>query len=217
MPSTVAPTNAPSIKRSPWAKLTMSMMPKMSVRPDATIARTMPFTSPWRVWMMIWSISDPQVFVNDALIGAELGGGGVMAHGALLHDVDASGGVERQRDVLLDQQDGDAVAVERVDDLLDLRDHPRHQPLGRLVEQDDLGLEHHRPGDREHLLLAARQGAAGLVAALLQDRKVGVDLVEQRVAAGRRHARTVEPGPEILEHREQTKDPALLRHPGDAQ
>src|SRR5262249_52768842 len=102
MPSTVAPTNAPSIKRSPWAKLTMSMMPKISVRPEATIARTIPFTRPWRVWMMIWSISDPQVLVNDALVGAQLGGGGVVAHGALFHDVDAPGRVECQRDVLLD-------------------------------------------------------------------------------------------------------------------
>ena len=44
---------------------------------------------------MIWSISDPQVLVNDALIGAQIGGGGVMAHGALLHDVDASGGEQQ--------------------------------------------------------------------------------------------------------------------------
>src|SRR6266849_7618037 len=163
------------MSRSPWAKLTMSMIPKMSVRPEATIASTIPLTRPWSVWMMIWSISDPQVFVNDALIGAQLGGRRVVPHRPLLHDVDPAGGVERQRDVLLDEENGHPVPVQRVHDLLDLRDHARHEPLRRLVEQDDLRLEHHRAGDGEHLLLAARERSTGLVAPLSQDGKVGVD------------------------------------------
>jgi hypothetical protein len=32
--------------RSPWAKFTTSMMPKIRVRPEATRARIIPFTSP---------------------------------------------------------------------------------------------------------------------------------------------------------------------------
>src|SRR5438093_805100 len=48
------------------------------------------------------------------------------------------------------------VPVEDVDDLPDLRDHPRHEALGRLVQQDDARLQHHRAGDGEHLLLASR-------------------------------------------------------------
>ena len=36
---------------SPWAKLTTSMMPKISVRPEATSARIMPVTMPLTVWM----------------------------------------------------------------------------------------------------------------------------------------------------------------------
>ena len=106
----------------------------------------------------------------------------MMAHAALLHDIDALAGLEGQRHVLLDQQHRDAFVVQHLDDLADLRDHARHQPLGRLVEQDDLGLEHHGAGDRQHLLLAARQRAAGLVAPLGQHREEGVDLVEQRLA-----------------------------------
>src|SRR2546429_438849 len=58
--------------------------------------------------------------------------------------------------VLLDEQDGHAVPLEDVDDLPDLRDHPRHEALGRLVQQDDARLQHHRAGDGEHLLLASR-------------------------------------------------------------
>src|SRR5438093_91292 len=115
--------------RSPWAKLTMSMIPKMSVRPEATIASTIPLTKPCSVWMMIWSSSDPQVLVDDALVGAQPSRRRMVPHRALFHDVDAPGGVERQRDVLLDEQNGHPVSVERVHDLLDLGDHPGHEPL----------------------------------------------------------------------------------------
>jgi len=36
---------------SPWAKFTTSMMPKISVRPEATSARIIPVTTPLTVWM----------------------------------------------------------------------------------------------------------------------------------------------------------------------
>ena len=36
---------------SPWAKFTTSMMPKISVSPDAISARIMPVTMPFSVWM----------------------------------------------------------------------------------------------------------------------------------------------------------------------
>ena len=38
---------------SPCAKLTTSMMPKISVSPEAISARIMPVTMPFTVWMMI--------------------------------------------------------------------------------------------------------------------------------------------------------------------
>ena len=95
--------------------------------------------------------------------------------------------------------------AQRADDLADLRDHARHQPLGRLVEQDDLRLQHHRPGDRQHLLLAARQRAAGLVAPLGEDREIGVDLVEQLGLFRLADAAPVEPGAQVLEHGEQAE------------
>ncbi len=40
---------------SPWAKLTTSMMPKISVSPEATSARIMPVTMPFTVWISSWS------------------------------------------------------------------------------------------------------------------------------------------------------------------
>jgi len=71
--------------------------------------------------------------------------------------------------------------------------------------------------DGEHLLLAARQRPARLATSLLQNRKVAVDFLEQQLAALRRDPGTVEPRPEILEHRQQAEDPSLLRHPRDAE
>ena len=55
----VAPTKPPSITRSPWAKFTTSMMPKISVRPEATRARIMPLTSPLTVCTRICSTGIP--------------------------------------------------------------------------------------------------------------------------------------------------------------
>src|SRR4029079_4237848 len=139
---------------SPWAKFTTSMMPKISVRPEATSARIMPATMPLTVWMAMMSQGMPasmplhsQVLVDDGIVHFELRGDGVVAHRTLLHEVDALARRERERHVLLDQQDRDAFLVQRRDDLADLRDHARHQPFGGLVEQDDLGLQHHGAGD----------------------------------------------------------------------
>ena len=41
------------MNNSPCAKFTTSMMPKISVRPDATSARIMPVTMPFNVWITI--------------------------------------------------------------------------------------------------------------------------------------------------------------------
>src|SRR5262249_37263035 len=121
------------MKRSPCAKLTMSMIPKMSVRPDATSARIMPLTRPLTICTKIWSngiiASDSQVLVDDAVVGTQLRGRRVVSHHALLHDVDAVRDLERERDVLLDEQDRHALLVEDLDDLADLGHHARHQAL----------------------------------------------------------------------------------------
>src|SRR6266581_5454935 len=167
---------------SPCAKLTTSMIPKISVSPDATRARIKPLTTPLSVWMRKASMRlDSQVLMDDGVVGAQLGGRRVVADDALFHDVHAVTDLERQRHVLLHEEDGHALAVEHADDLVDLPHHARHQPFGRLVEEDDLRLEHHGPRDGEHLLLAARQRAARLVPPLAEHGKVHVDLLEERL------------------------------------
>ena len=59
-----------------------------------------------------------------------------------------------------------------------LQDH-RRQAQGRLVQDQQLRLHHQRPGDRQHLLLAARQRARRLTLAFAQDR----EQIEQPVQA----------------------------------
>src|ERR1700688_2857319 len=158
------------MKSSPCAKFTTSMMPKMSVSPDATSARIMPVTTPLTVWTRNWAIEvatlHAQIAPHDGVVGLELGGGGVVPDGAVLHQVDAPAGLERERDVLLHQQHRHLLPAQHLDDLPDLGHHARHQAFRGLVHQDDLGLEHHRAGDGEHLLLPARERAAGLTAPL---------------------------------------------------
>src|SRR5439155_26073007 len=87
----------------------------------------------------------------------------------------------------------------------------------RLVEQDDLGLERHRPRDGEHLLLAARERAARLVAPLSQDGEARVDLLEEPSAPRLGHRLAVQPGSEALHHGQQPEDPPVLGNPRGAE
>src|SRR3989344_5303110 len=58
--------------------------------------------------------SDFQPFLADGRVGAQLGRRALEDDGAVAHDVDALGDVERDGELLLDQQDGDAAALERL-------------------------------------------------------------------------------------------------------
>src|SRR5208282_6505162 len=207
------------MKSSPWAKFTTSMMPKISVNPEATSDRIKPVTTPLTVWTRNWAIEvamlDAQIAADDGVVGPELGGHGVVPDGAVLHQVDAPAGLERQRDVLLHQQHRHVLSAQHVDDLADLGHHAWHQAFRGLVHEDDLGLEHHRAGDGEHLLLAARERAAGLVAPLGEPREVVVDLLQELLLPRAGDAVAIEAGTEILQHGQQAENPPVLGHVAD--
>src|SRR5262245_3109379 len=138
--------------------------------------------------------------------------------GALLHDVAAVAHVERHARVLLDEQDGDARALELGDHLADVSDEGRRESLRRLVHQDDARARHHHARDGEHLLLAAGEGLAGLIDPLGQPRKVAEYLVEPRAPdAARAIADGGEAQLQILAHGEAGEDAAVLGHEADAQ
>ena len=139
-------------------------------------------------------------------------GGDHVDDAAVLHHVVAVGHGGGEMEVLLDQQDGEAAALELADDLADaLHDH-RRQPLGRLVEQQQVGAGAQDAADRQHLLLAARQLGALAAPPLLQ---VGEELVDlaQAHAARLDHRRQQQ----VLLDAEAREDAALLRAVGEAQ
>ena len=74
--------------------------------------------------------------------------------------------------------------LELQNDPTDLLDETRRQPERRLVEQDHLRARHQRAADHQHLLLAARQIAGLLIAAIAQRReqRIGaLDAIAQRL------------------------------------
>src|SRR5437764_490142 len=115
------------MKSSPWAKLTTSMMPKISVRPDATSARIMPVTTPLIVWIRICSTGMPtlytQILMNHGVVDAQLGRQCVVSDDAFLDEIDPLARLQCQRDILFHQQHGDILAAKHVDDLPDFGHH----------------------------------------------------------------------------------------------
>src|SRR2546421_8503911 len=69
-------------------------------------------------------------------------------------------------DVLVDHQDRLARRLQRGEASPYLLAHQRREPLGRLVEDEEVRIGHERAADGEHLLLAARESAAEVVHAL---------------------------------------------------
>src|SRR5215469_1423504 len=78
--------------------------------------------------------SHAHILMDDPIIGAQLGGRGVVADHPFFQDVDAPGGVQGQRNILFDEQHRDMLALEHADDLPDLRNHAGHQSFGGLVQ-----------------------------------------------------------------------------------
>ena len=97
---------------------------------------------------------------------------------AVDHDRDLLGDRRGDRDVLLDQQDRDITVRGQIrQQILDLTDHHRRQPLGRLIEHQEFGVLEQGARDRNHLLLAAGQLTGDAAPALVEARESLVDPV----------------------------------------
>ena len=117
---------------------------------------------------------------------------------------------EALHDVLLDQQDRNAVGIDAPNQREQFLDQQRRQAERRLVENHQLGFGHQAAADGEHLLLAARQRAGALRTALAQareDRKHALAVL-RAARAGAPVAAEIE----ILAHREIGEDAPALRH-----
>ena len=126
-----------------------------------------------------------------------------------------SASADQRAHVLVDHQDRLALALQPVEARPDLVADQRRQPLGRLVEDQQLGVGHQRPADRQHLLLAAGELVAHVALALGQARKEAEGALERpgiaaRGAVGGRRQK-------VLAHREVGEDLAALGHQAEAE
>src|SRR5439155_5000193 len=155
---------APAMKNSGCAMFTTRITLNTREKPRATTAYVLPIMSPlstcWRKSAM--RASAAQVNPLDVLARFELPRGTLDHQTPDLQQIGVVRDLEGLAGILLHHQDADPARV----DLVDLLEHPLHdlggEAQGGLVHQQQRRLRHQRPGDRQHLLLAARERAGHL-------------------------------------------------------
>src|SRR5690348_3355219 len=157
--------------------------------------------------------SDLEPLLADVGVLAQVLGSAFEDDAAVAHHVAALGDLQRDRQLLLDEQDRDAAPAQLLQILADQLDDLRCQPLGRLVDHDQVGVAHQRAAQRQHLLLAAREDARFGVRALLQAREQAVHVVER---PARLLGALLLAEQQVLLDRELGEDVAVLGHVADA-
>src|SRR5918996_950812 len=166
-----AATMAPSTASWPWARLSTPARPYTRVRPTPSSPNWRPRTTPSKTTALIASRSC--CFAagrsgSDALPARSHGRSGRARSLALREDVAPVGEPERQRHLLLGDEDGEPVPAQRLQRPVGVGRELRRQARGRFVQQQQSRLRHQRPADGEHLLLAAAERAGPLAAALVE-------------------------------------------------
>ena len=152
--------------------------------------------------------------MTSFVVAADFGDASGEDDPAGVQDNDVIGELERELDVLLDEHDRLALALQPRDRAADLGDDERREAFGGLVHQQHARVAHQRAADREHLLLAARERAGGLGVPFVQAREQLEDTLDG-------------PGPldpgtqlsrdrEVLAHGQGREDPPPLRNEPDA-
>src|SRR5713101_440641 len=152
------------------------------------------------------SSSNGQVIEQLPVARAHLGGGQRLLHLAVDQERVPVGERESEVQVLLDQQHRHALRLEPAQDPLDLLDHHRRQPLGRLVEQEERGPGAQHARDGQHLLLAAGQLGAAVLGAR-GERRERLGALPRRPTLGVPHRGQLQ----VLLDRERGEDGPLLR------
>src|SRR5262249_6544083 len=97
-----------------------------------------------------------EIIVQPVLPRVKLRLGEAFDHGTVFHHVVTVRDRRGEAEILLHQDDGEALLLEGPDRPADLLDDYRRETLGRLVEQKEPRSGAQDTADREHLLLAAR-------------------------------------------------------------
>ncbi len=154
--------------------------------------------------------ADAEVAVFRRLIGQEVVVAGFVHDRTLFDDVVAVGQLGADFEVLLHEQDGHARGLDGLQLGHDLLDDHGGQAFHGLVQHEQARGVHQRAADGQHLLLAARELSAAVGAALLQAREDAVDVGQ---LPGRLLALAQQ---QVLFHREQPEDAAVLGHQAHA-
>ena len=147
----------------------------------------------------------------------QLGVGEGVDDPPVLHDEEAVGKRRGEAEVLFDEQNGEALALDLGDGAPDLLDDDRSEAFGGLVEHQEARAGAQDAGDGQHLLLAARQLAAAAREPLAQVGEERIDPLDAHPPGLGDHRRQEQ----VLLDREAREDRALLRaerdaEPGDA-
>src|SRR3984957_551313 len=102
-------------------------------------------------------ISNAEIVVQLLHIVRQLRVREVVYDTPMFHHVIAVGNGRCEAEILLDQQNGKALGLERADGVADLLNNDRGEAFGRLVEQQEPRAGAQDAADRQHLLLAAGQ------------------------------------------------------------
>src|SRR5499425_49602 len=154
---------------------------------------------------------DGEVGAAGGVVLEEAAHGPLPANLPLFNDVGAIGQPRRELEILLREQNGQALPLQRGDLLAEgLHDH-RRQPLRRLVEEENTRIAHERARHREHLLLSPGETAPAPARHLSELGKVLVDALDAPAA------RAFGTHEEIFRHREIAEDAPVFGHPAYAE
>src|SRR6516162_4575092 len=107
-----------------------------------------------------WTPSNPQRFVQPVHAPGKLRIGEGVDDPTMLHDEETVGQSRGEAEILLDEQDREALALELGNGAADLLDDDWRETFRRFVEHQEPRAGAQDPRDRQHLLLAAAELAA---------------------------------------------------------
>src|ERR1700730_8270705 len=154
---------------------------------------------------------DRQIGATDGFVREQAAHGPFPANLSLLDDVSPVGQPRRELEILLREENGQALPLQRGDLLAERLDDDGREPFGRLVEQQDTRNAQERARHREHLLLAARKAAPAAPRHLAELGKILEDTPDAPSASA------LGAHEQILRHREVAEDAPAFRPPASAE
>src|SRR5262249_53610334 len=108
----------------------------------------------------------------------------MLYNSSLLHHVTGTGDSSRTADVLLHEQQRDALAAHSGKRFENFTHDHRGQAFGRFIHKQELWRSDQGADDRQHMLIAAGEGLAELATSLAQARKETEHAVEPAALFG---------------------------------